>query len=74
MIKSKLALVVAAAAIAFASPAFAKTLRHSQNDPTGQQIYNSATVPPGAQLDNPYYAPYSGQPHDNGGFVLGGFH
>ena len=75
MTKSKLALVAAAVAIAFASPAFAKTVRHSQNDAAaGHQLYNSTVVPPsGAQIENPYYAPYYNQNHSSGGFVLGGF-
>jgi hypothetical protein len=72
MIKTKLTLVVAAAAIAFASPAFAKTVRHSQNDAAARQkIYDSTAAAP--QADNPYYTPYAGQSHDSGGFVPGGF-
>jgi hypothetical protein len=55
MINSKLALVAVAVAIAFASPAFAKTVRHSQNDAaTGQKLYNStAAAPPASQVENP---------------------
>ena len=75
MTRSKLALVAAAVAIAFASPAFAKSVRHSQNDAAArQQIYNSTAAPaPGPQLESPYYTPYYGQSHDSGGFVPGGF-
>jgi hypothetical protein len=75
MSKTKLALVAAAAVIAFASPALAKTARHSQNDGVRQQqIYDSAVVPLAASRgDNPYYAPYA---NSNAGpsFPVGGFH
>jgi hypothetical protein len=72
MIKSKLALVAVTVAIAFASPAFAKTVRHSQNDAAaGQQIYNSTAVPPsGAQVENPAYAPYANQAPSIGNFII----
>jgi hypothetical protein len=74
MIKSKLALVVGAIAIAFASPAFAKTIRHSQNDTAAQQqLYDTAAPRSGTQLENPYYAPYYGQSSPGGSFVPGGF-
>jgi hypothetical protein len=75
MTSSKFALVATAVAITLASPAFAKTVRHSQNDAAnGRQLYNSTVVPPsGAQLENPAYAPYYGVAHDSGGFVVGGF-
>jgi hypothetical protein len=70
--KSKLTLIAAAAAITFASPALAKTIRHSQNDAAArQQLYNSTVVPPsGAQLQNPAYAPYANQV--SGGWFVGG--
>ena len=75
MTKSKLALVAAAVAIASASPALAKTARHSQNNAAAQQLYNSTAVPPsGAQVENSGYAPYTNQVHSSGGFVVGGFH
>jgi len=72
MTKSKLALVVAAVTIAFASPAFAKTVRHSQNDAAaGQRLYNSTAVPPsGAQPEDRYYAPYANQVPSSGNFII----
>jgi hypothetical protein len=72
MTNSKLMLAAAAIAIALAPPAFAKTVRHSQNDAAArQQLYNSTVVPPsGAQLQNPAYAPYANQV--SGGWFVGG--
>jgi hypothetical protein len=69
MMHSKLALLAAGIAVAFASPAFAKTVRQSQNGAPArqQQLYDST------QPDNPYYAPYSNQTYSSGGFVVGGF-
>jgi hypothetical protein len=58
MLQSKLALV-AAVAIAFASPAFAKTIRHS-----------TATAPPASEAGNPYYAPYANQVQSSGNFII----
>jgi hypothetical protein len=71
MLKSRFALVAAAAMIAFASPALAKTIRHSKTN----GLYNSAVVPPPANssVDNPYYAPYEGT-YSGGSFPVGGFH
>ncbi len=51
--KSKLTLI-AAAAITFASPAFAKTVHHVRNSATAAQqlpLYNSTVVPPPAAYD-----------------------
>jgi hypothetical protein len=72
-----MAFVAAALAIAFASPAIAKTIRHSGNHGVVHpQFYNSAVVSPtaGGQLDDPYYAPYYDHSAPEGGFVVGGFH
>ena len=67
---SKFALIAAAAAIAFASPAFAKTVRHSETSTQG--LYN--VVPPAASSsDNPYYTPYENS-YSGGSFPVGGFH
>jgi hypothetical protein len=51
---SKLTLIAAAAAITFASPAFAKTVHHVRNSATAAQqlpLYNSTVVPPPAAYD-----------------------
>jgi hypothetical protein len=71
MTNSKLALAAAAFAIAFAPPAFAKTIRHSQNDASArQQLYNSTVVPrSGTQLQDPAYAPYTNEVPSNEGWV-----
>jgi hypothetical protein len=54
---SKFALVAVAGVIAFASPAFAKTIHPSRT--STQRLYNSAVVPPASSpVDNPYIAPY----------------
>jgi len=76
MTNSKLALVAAAVAIAFASPAFAKTIHHAQHHYTAvpQPLYDSTAAPPSAQLQNPYYAPYINHYSGFGDFVVGGFH
>jgi hypothetical protein len=69
MIHSKLALVAAAVAIAFASPAFAKTIRHSTA--AGQQFYSStAAAPPASQVESPYYAPYANHVPSSGNFII----
>jgi hypothetical protein len=60
MTRSKLAFVAVAVAIAFASPAFAKTIRHSNNP--------RAAAPP--QTGNPYYAPYANQVQSSGNFII----
>jgi hypothetical protein len=72
MINPKLALVAAAVAITFALPAFAKTVRHSQNDTAaGQQFHNStAAAPPASQVQNPYYASYANQAQSSGNFII----
>jgi hypothetical protein len=72
MTNSKLMLAAAAIAIVLAPPAFAKTVRHSQNDAAArQQLYNSTVVPPsGAQPENPYYAPYANQVPSSGNFII----
>jgi hypothetical protein len=70
---TKFTLIAAAAAIAFASPAFAKTIRHSQENTQQLYDYSVAAPPAGASLDNPYYAPYEGG-YSGGSFPVGGFH
>lgn len=76
MIRPLLAVIAAAVAIAMASPASAKTIHHARNATTAhERFYNSTVVPPqdGAQLENPYYAPYYGGNQSSGDFVVGGF-
>lgn len=69
MIHSKLALVAVAVAIAFASPVFAKTIRHSTA--AGQQFYNpKAAAPPASQVGSRYYAPYANQAPSSGNFII----